>query len=101
MSERYEGKPLLRLLELYVLDAIGFLETKDESLLQQLTPKLSQTYGIEGSWKEIIQNVMELPENMQSLIRDLWLKNQEIAKQNNTELQAEHFAMMFVDQNLS
>ncbi|WP_444957927.1 hypothetical protein [Microbulbifer sp. ZKSA002] len=101
MSERYEGKPLLRLLELYVLDAIGSLDAKDEALLQQMAPKLSQTYGVEGSWKEIIQSVMELPDNMQSLISDMWHRNKEIAKQNSTDLQAEHFAMMFVDQNLS
>ena len=101
MNERYEGKPLLRLLELYVLDAIGSLEAKDESLLMQMTPKLSQTYGFEGTWKEVLQKVMELPDNMPSLINDMWLRNLDVAKQNNTELQAEHFAVMFVDQNLS
>lgn len=29
MNPRYEGKPLLRLLELYVLDSIGLLEASD------------------------------------------------------------------------
>ena len=67
----------------------------------QITPKLSQTYGFEGDWKQIIQSIMALPDNMQSLISDMWLRNKDVAKQNNTDLQVEHFAMMFVDQNLS
>ena len=30
MKSRYEGKPLLRLIELYVIDAIGELAPKEE-----------------------------------------------------------------------
>ncbi|MDH5648195.1 MAG: hypothetical protein OEY67_00955 [Gammaproteobacteria bacterium] len=101
MTERYTGKPFLRLLELYVLDAIGQLSDKDEETLIKMTPNLQATYKSQGSWKEIIRKVMDLPENMPSLIIDMWNKNQKIAKDNGQVLEGEQFAMMFVDQNLT
>ena len=66
MNERYQGKPLLRLIELYVLHSIGHLAEKDAVNLEQVTAKLSQTYGISGAWHEIIAKVMEFPEGMPS-----------------------------------
>lgn len=101
MNDRYTGKPLLRLLELYVLDAIGQLSDKDEDTLVKMRPKLEATYKIQGSWKEIIQKVMELPDNMPSLIVEMWNENQKIAKDNGQILEGEQFAIMFVDHNLS
>jgi hypothetical protein len=97
---RYEGKPLLKLLESYVLWTIGELPTKDAELLTQMTPKLQSIYGIQGDWQQIISAVMELPPNMPTLIRDLWTKNTQIARQNGVTLAPQHFAEMFVDNNL-
>ena len=97
---RYEGKPLLKLLESYVLWTIGQLPTKDAELLTQMTPKLQSIYGIQGDWHQIISAVMELPPNMPTLIRDLWTKNTQIASENGVTLAPQHFAEMFVDDNL-
>ena len=99
-SSRYEGKPLLKLLESYVLWAIDELPAKDEKLLTQMTPKLQSIYGLQGDWQQVISAVMELPPNMPRLIRELWVKNTAIASKNGVTLAPQHFAEMFVDNNV-
>ena len=100
-NERYQGKPMLRLLECYTLRAIDHLDAEDESNMVEMTPNLQSIYSAEGEWFEIIEKVMGLPPNMPELIKGMWNKNQEIAKQNKTTLPPQAFAEMFVDQNLS
>lgn len=100
-SSRYEGKPLLKLLESYVLWTIGQLPAKDEEVLMQITPKLQSIYGIQGDWQQIVSEVMELPPNIPALIKALWAKNAQIPNGNGLPLAPQHFAEMFVDNNLS
>ena len=38
MSDRYEGKPFIRLVDCYVLDAIGHLDDAQEAQLIEMTP---------------------------------------------------------------
>jgi len=99
-NPRYDGKPLLRLIELYVIDAAGALTPEDAKNLDAMTPKLRQIYGTAGDWRAAIAKAMAFPESMPEAIRKLWTKNQEIAKQNGTSLSAEAFAIMFVDANI-
>jgi hypothetical protein len=75
---RYKGKPLLRLLECYVLWTIERLSEADANLLNEMTPKLESIYQIKGNWQEIIAGVMHMPPEMPMLIKDLWIKNSEI-----------------------
>lgn len=100
MTSRYEGNPLLRLLECYVLWAIGELDDLQQATLEKMTPNLQSTYGVQGQWHEIIASVMDLPLNMPALIRDMWDKNQAIAREKSLSLLPQQFAEMFVDQNL-
>jgi hypothetical protein len=97
---RYEGKPFLKLLDAYVLWAIDELPEGNAQSLAEMTPKLRSTYGLDGDWKQIVSAVMELPPNMPTLIRNLWIKNTEIAKRNGALLAPLEFAKMFVDANL-
>ena len=92
---------MLRLLECYTLRAIGHLEAKDDAAMVSITPKLQSIYKADGAWHEVIAKVMELPPNMPELIRGMWQKNQEIARQNQTSLPPQSFAEMFVDANLT
>jgi hypothetical protein len=98
-SPRYEGKPLLKLLESYVLWAIGQLPEKDSALLEEMTPKLRSIYGVQGEWPQIISAVMQFPPNMPMLVKNLWTKNTEIATKNHATLTPQHFAEMLVDSN--
>lgn len=97
---RYQGKPLLRLLECFVLKAINELSAADAENLRRMEPMLARLYGKQGLWDEIISATMEFPENMPILIREMWERNQIIAQQHSTTLSPQQFAEMFVDQNL-
>ncbi len=41
MSDRYEGKPFLRLLECYVLWSVDALSASQAKMLNEVTPKLA------------------------------------------------------------
>lgn len=99
-NPRYQGKPLLRLLELYILWAINELADKDALILEEMTPRLRQTFNCNGAWQEIIATVMEYPESMPDLIRSLWAKNLDIARRNSESLTPQRFAEMVADDNL-
>jgi len=100
-SLRYDGKPLLRLLELYILNAIDELPLAEREGLNRLAPKLQAVYGGKGQWHEAIEAAVRMPADMQQLIRDMWAKNLEIAGANNVPpLTPQKFAEMFVDENL-
>lgn len=90
---------MLRLLELYVLWSLDELSEDDVSRLQAMAPKLTSTFGGDGTWHSAIATTMELPEKMPELIREMWANNQQIADENNVELPAQQFAEMFVDNN--
>jgi len=99
-SNRYAGRPMLRLLECYVLWAIGELGEKEEARLGQMESKLRQVFNQQGDWREIVSRTMEMPANIPDLIRAKWTENVEIAKRHSTELDPQQFAEMFVDANL-
>jgi len=98
---RYDGKPLLRLLELYILHALGELPPAEQETLDRLAPKLHAIYGGKGQWHEAIEAAVRMPAQMPATIREMWEKNLEIARANNVPaLSAQKFAEMFVDENL-
>jgi hypothetical protein len=100
-NPRYEGKPLLRLLEFYVLWAIEQLPETEAKALKDMTPKLQSVYDAQGEWHQVIAAAVKLPPNMPDMIRDLWVRNTEIARKNQATLTPQQFAEMFVDENLA
>jgi hypothetical protein len=100
-NPRYDGKPLLRMLELYVLNVIGEISTEDADRMVAMTPKLREIYGHSGEWPEIIAASVGLPLEASSDIRGMWERNQEIARANDVELPPQRFAEMFVDDNFA
>jgi len=101
MSSRYDGKPLLRLVECYILSAIGHLPAPDEARLATMAPKLGALYGVHGTWPEIIAQVMKFPPQAEEEFRKLWRHNSALAAQQNQQLLPEDFAQMVVDQNFN
>lgn len=101
MHSRYEGKPLLRLLECYVLDAIGQLPDRAREKLEAMSPKLEEIYGYSGIWEEVIEKVMHFPEGTKDRINERWERNTLIAKNAGEKLEPEYFARLFVDENFS
>ncbi len=100
-NARYGGKPLLRLLECYVLWAIEELPERESSSLASMTPKLQNLYKSNGSWQEIIAGTVNMDANMPDRLKALWARNTEIARQNGTVLTPQQFAEMVVDDNFA
>jgi hypothetical protein len=69
---RYDGKPLLRLIELYVQHVIAELSTRDAQLLAQMTPMLQKTYSLQGDWHTIIASVMKFGPSFESNLKREW-----------------------------
>ena len=101
-QRRYAGNPLVRLLDAYVLWVIGALPPEQESLLEQMAPKLRHTWNrSEQHWHEVLASQMQFPATMPSAIHDIWQKNQAIAVASRATLTPVDFAYMFVDQNFN
>ena len=88
---RYEGKPLLRLVELYVLHAIGQLAQSDEKALLKLAPKLASLYGREGSWREILAAELRLPSDFETQVMQAWRTRQAVSGSQSAQVFAEEF----------
>jgi hypothetical protein len=100
-QERYAGKPFLKLVDSFVLKCIGALDQPTEAALGQMTPKLRQTFNHTGTWEEIVMHQLGFDPTIRSAIRDLWERNQEIARQNGATLTPMQFTEMFVAKNVS
>jgi len=97
---RYDGKPFLRITELYVLRAINSLTPNDEATLLRLEPMLQDTFKLNDMrWYDIVELVLDLPPSFNLLIQDKW-NGYKTYFGENTAI-PEEFARQFVDSNLS
>jgi len=98
--DRYAGKPFLKLVDSFVLKCISQLDSSQEILLLQMTPKLQEVYSSNGTWEEIVVAQLHFPSNINEAIQAMWFKNQDIAKQNGVALTPMQFVEMFVANNV-
>jgi hypothetical protein len=96
--DRYEGKPLLILLENYVLSCIGQLPADKEAGLLSVTQRV---FGGGDDWKATLRATLQLGDSLDDSLRRMWTTNQERAAQAGVTLTAEDFARMIVDQNFA
>jgi hypothetical protein len=99
-QDRYAGKPFLKLVDSFILKSIGELDASTEAVLEQMTPKLRQTFSHAGTWDEIVEAQLGFKPGVRDGIRDLWARNQEIARQNGVTLTPMEFTEMFVASNI-
>jgi hypothetical protein len=97
-SPRYKGRPLIILLENYVLDCIGALDEEQQSRLAGL---VQHTFGGDEDWKRTLRTTLQLEESVDDGIRELWAHDQHIAKEAGVELRPDEFARMIVDANFA
>ena len=105
MDPRYEGKPLLRIAELYVIAAIGELTPEHEGLLTTMSPKLCEVYGVDKKdpnkdWRDALEVALSFPEGTREVIADTWAKAQKISEEEKMDLTPEQFALVFIDANV-
>jgi hypothetical protein len=100
MSDRYAGKPFLRLLDSYVLDAIGHLDADAQAMLTRLEPKFHKAFNATGEWRTIVATTMQFPDGMPGAIREVWEKGKvRFQKETGKEPEPVEFAHIFVDTN--
>lgn len=100
MSDRYEGKPFLRLVDSYVLDAIGHLTEGQDAMLTRLEPKFHRAFNAKGDWRSIVASTMRFPDGMQGAIREVWDKGKvRFAQENGHDPDPVEFTHIFVDTN--
>ncbi|GLR12987.1 hypothetical protein GCM10007907_17770 [Chitinimonas prasina] len=97
--DRYAEKPFLRLLECYVLNAIGKLEESQRMALQQMEPKLRDVYKIDGSWVDIVAEQMDFSSELNEQLRSIWNGYAEYVRRQGLEPDPSKFATQFVDEN--
>lgn len=100
MNARYIGKPFLELLDAYVLDAIGHLDSARDADLTAREAGFRQMFGGTGGWREQVVQRMQFPEGMTGALRELWEKGavKFVAAQGYQPEPAE-FVRSFVDKN--
>jgi hypothetical protein len=97
---RYEGQPWLRLLDAYVLWAIGALDDDTAARLERMTGKLQETYQRPGArWFEIVESEMDFAQTLPATLASSWAQNSQIAAQRNEVLDPVDFAHRIVDEN--
>ena len=98
---RYDGKPLLQLVEMYILAKIGRLDKDRARRMAEMAPKLSATFKVQGTWEQIIEGVLRLPPDYGARVKGHWeahLAAEQKAGRKWVDPQA--YAEAFADQNL-
>lgn len=100
MTDIYEGKPFLKLLDAYVLDAIGALDADSDAALTAMEPKFRELFGGTGDWRAMVAERMQFPDGMAGAINEVWTKGRVkfIAAQGH-EPDPIEFMRSFVDTN--
>ena len=93
---RYKGRPLLILLENYVLACIG--ELPPDSNVAAVVQK---AFGGGDDWMQTLREKLDLNSAIDEAIREMWTKNQAIAKEHKEQLHPVQFAKLVADSNFA
>ena len=96
--DRYQGRPMLIILENYVLGCIGNLTAENEA---RMATVVQRVWPGEGDWKEKVRRALHLEETTDENLRELWSRNSAIARQNGQDLHPVQFAKMIADTNFA
>lgn len=99
--DRYAGRPLLMILENYVLDCIGELSPEKQ---KNMASVVQSVFGGEEDWKQTMREVLHLDVAMDEQIRQMWQSNRGVdiaIQQVFGEVSPDQFAQMVVDSNFA
>lgn len=96
--ERYKGRPLLIILENYIMDCIGALAPEAQ---QRVQASVQRVFGGDPDWKRTVRGVLNLEESFDVQVQQMWQRNQQIAAANKATLHPVQFAKMLCDQNFA
>lgn len=97
-EDRYDGNPMLRLMDSYVLDAIGVLDGKTAESLSEQAPMLADALDTEqGTWQEVVERSMGMPADSKETLAAAWQQYQVEYAQHDEPADPIAFAHMMVD----
>lgn len=100
MTDRYTDKPFLKLLDCYVLDAIGHLDPKTDADLTSIEPQLHQAFEAHGPWRGIVEDKLGFQDGMQAAILEVWQNGrQKFVEAQGHEPDPGEFTRIFIDTN--
>ena len=80
----------------FILDTLKELPTEKNELIENMN--LDKVFSTDfNDWKKTIKKVLNLSDTIEIAIKDLWLRNSEISKNNGNELTADEFADLFIE----
>ena len=91
-------RPLLLLLENYVLDCIGELTPAQSA---KIGVAVQRVFGGASDWRQTLRQEVGLHEATDVMIQRLWVRNQAIARERNETLHPDQFAKMVVNENFA
>jgi len=95
---RYRGKPLLAILDQFVL-SVALPPTPEQiTVLNQAVEKI---WGESGEWETMIIKHMGFGNDILMSLKGMWESNQNIAKTNGVSLTPWQFAKMVTDTNFA
>lgn len=96
---RYEGRPLLRLVDCFVLDTIDQLDDAQRATLEALEPRLAKTFDASGTWQEMVGGQMGFAQDLPDKIRPFWRGYIDQAATQTLRADPQAFVVAFVAQN--
>lgn len=96
--ERYRGRPLLVVLENYVLAAISELAPDKAASVGRL---VQGVFGGSADWMATVRQCLELAPELDDELRRMWGDAQTRATEHGVTLHAIQFAKMVTDQNFA
>src|SRR5689334_9063538 len=95
MTDRYEGKPLLRLIESYALAVIGELPEDSDAAVRLVVQRLWGTSS--PDWTATLRKELYWSASIDDTIRENWVAYQEAARAAGVTNSAVEFAKIFAD----
>ncbi|MEO1336727.1 MAG: hypothetical protein AAFV29_13840 [Myxococcota bacterium] len=90
--------PLVRLLEDYVLDAIGELPDDEAAQVAVLVRAVFKT---SAPWRVVVEEQFGLADELRGQLSTLWAQNRGVVESQGAKLTARDFAILVVDENFS
>lgn len=100
LKERYASRPLLRLLDDYVLDVIGALPGETQPVLLEVV-RLAYPDAPGHTWREVLENELDLEPDLKRRILSMWRDYQTLMAGQGEAADPSEFAVSFADENFA
>lgn len=97
-EDRYRGRPLVLVLENYVLAAIGELPPDKHVAMGRVVRRV---FGGGGDWMATVRQKLQITRGLEGNIRTLWSQNRKLAEAKGAELLPDEFARLVVEENFA